>query len=189
MFNKRLIMAFSLSVALLTGCSTTHHITIDPTVTVESNTLTNDRVINVTTHTKLTNEVGSIQTGLNEHADIFTTNSVEDSVKQSVLDGLKKLGFTPDQGVLPATDMDIEITKMSYKTKVDGLKTIATLEFELRATVKAKGKTYKANFGSQKEEEYGTLPYQKTVEKNMNDLAGQTVDRLLKDPNILILLK
>ncbi|WP_232728926.1 YajG family lipoprotein [Marinomonas sp. ef1] len=143
----------------------------------------------MTTSTKLTNAVGSIKTGINERADIFTTNDVKQSVKDSVLSGLRKMGFTPDQGLMPAADLQIEITKMSYTTKVETLKTVATLEFELKATLAAKGQTYKANYGSQKVREYGTMPYQQAIQDDMNALASQTVNRLLSDPNIIALLK
>ncbi|MBJ7539442.1 YajG family lipoprotein [Marinomonas transparens] len=189
MLNKQFFLTLTLSAALLTGCSTTHYINIVPQVNVKNESVSNDRVINVTTDTKLTNAIGSIKTGLSEKADIFTVNDVKLSVKESVIAGLRSLGFTPDQGVLPASEIQIDITKMSYKTKVNALKTVATLDFEIKATVIAKGKTYKANYGSQKVDEYGTMPYQKTIEKDMNDLASQTVNRLLSDPNIIILLK
>ncbi|MBR7889933.1 hypothetical protein J9B83_13480 [Marinomonas sp. A79] len=189
MLNKSLFLTLSLSALLLAGCSTTHYISIAPQTNVTNESLTNDRVIEVSTSTKLTNSVGSIKTGIKERADIFTTNDVTQSVKDSVLSGLRELGFTPDQGVMPAADLNIEITKMSYTTKVETLKTVATLEFELKTTLAAKGQTYKANYGSQKVKEYGTMPYQKDVEADMNDLASQTVNRLLLDPNILTLLK
>ncbi|TYL47896.1 YajG family lipoprotein [Marinomonas sp. IMCC 4694] len=189
MLNKPLFLSLSLSVVLLAGCSTTHYISITPQADVKNASLTNDRVIQVSTSSNLTSTVGSIKTGINERADIFTTNDIKQSVKNSVLDGLRVLGFTPDQGVMPAADMQIEITKMSYKTKVDALKTVATLDFELKTTLIAKGQTYKSNYGSQKVKEYGTMPYQEDIEKDMNDLASQTVNRLLSDPNILVLLK
>lgn len=189
MLNKSLFLSLSLSTILLAGCSTTHYINITPQADVKNASLTNDRVIQVSTSTDLTSSVGSIKTGINERADIFTTNDIKQSVKSSVLNGLQSLGFTPNQGVMPAADMQIDITKMSYKTKVDGLKTVATLDFELKTTLSAKGQTYKANYGSQKVKEYGTMPYQKDIETDMNDLASQTVNRLLSDPNILILLK
>ncbi|WOD09358.1 YajG family lipoprotein [Marinomonas sp. GJ51-6] len=120
---------------------------------------------------------------------MYANNDVAASVKESVLKGLRDLGFTPDQGVMPAADLQIEITKMSYTTKVEALKTIATLDFELKTTLAAKGQTYKANYGSQKVREYGTMPYQQAIEDDMNDLASQTVNRLLSDPNIITLLK
>lgn len=189
MLNKQLFLTLSLSTLLLAGCSTTHYISITPEVDVKSASLTNDRVINVTTSSKLTNAVGSIKTGINERADIFTTNDIKQSVKESVLSGLRELGFTPEQGVMPAADLQIEITKMSYTTEVETLKTIATLEFELKTTLAAKGQTYKANYGSQKVREYGTMPYQQAIQDDMNSLASQTVNRLLKDPNIITLLK
>jgi uncharacterized lipoprotein len=189
MLNKQLFLTLTLSALLLTGCSTTHYISITPQTDVSTGNLANDRVINVSTSTKLTSTVGSIKTGINERADIYTTNDVAVSVKESVLKGLRELGFTPDQGVMPAADLQIEITKMSYTTKVETLKTVATLEFELRTTLAAKGQTYKANYGSQKVREYGTMPYQQAVEDDMNNLASQTVNRLLSDPNIISLLK
>ena len=189
MLNKQLFLTLSLSTLLLAGCSTTHYISITPQENVKTATLSNERVIDVTTSTKLTNAVGSIKTGINERADIFTTNDVKQSVKDSVLSGLRKMGFTPDQGLMPAADLQIEITKMSYTTKVETLKTVATLEFELKATLAAKGQTYKANYGSQKVREYGTMPYQQAIQDSMNALASQTVNRLLSDPNIIALLK
>ncbi|QUX91902.1 hypothetical protein CYL31_10975 [Marinomonas sp. A3A] len=189
MLNKQLFLTLSLSTLLLAGCSTTHYISITPQEDVKTAALSNERVIDVTTSTKLTNAVGSIKTGINERADIFTTNDVKQSVKDSVLSGLRKMGFTPDQGLMPAADLKIEITKMSYTTKVETLKTVATLQFELRATLATKGQTYKANYGSQKVREYGTMPYQQAVQDDMNALASQTVNRLLTDPNIIALLK
>ncbi|WP_421852288.1 YajG family lipoprotein [Marinomonas sp.] len=189
MLNKQLFLTLSLTTLLLAGCSTTHYISITPQEDVKTATLSNERVIDVTTSTKLTNAVGSIKTGINERADIFTTNDVKQSVKDSVLSGLRKMGFTPDQGLMPASDLQIEISKMSYTTKVETLKTVATLEFELKVTLAAKGQTYKANYGSQKVREYGTMPYQQAVQDDMNVLASQTVNRLLSDPNIITLLK
>mgnify|MGYP000271210030 CR=1 FL=1 len=189
MLNKQLFLTLSLSTLLLAGCSTTHYITIAPQADVKSTNLTNNRVIDITTSTKLTNNVGSIKTGINERADIFTTNDIKQSIKDSVLSGLRKMGFTPEQGVMPPADLKIEITKMSYTTKVETLKTVATLEFELKVTLAAKGQTYKANYGSEKVREYGTMPYQQAVENDMNALASQTVNRLLSDPNIITLLK
>ncbi|NLQ18805.1 hypothetical protein HGG82_14455 [Marinomonas sp. M1K-6] len=189
MLNKQLFLTLSLSALLLTGCSTTHYISLTPEADIERANLSNERVINVSTSTKLTNNVGSIKTGLNERADIFTTNDIKQSVKNSILNGLRAMGFTPDQGVMPAADLKIEITKMSYTTKVETLKTVATLEFELKATLAAKGQTYKANYGSEKVTEYGTMPYQKAIEDDMNALASQTVNRLLNDQNVITLLK
>ena len=189
MLNKQLLLTLSLSTLLLAGCSTTHYINITPEASVKSANLTNERVINVTTSTKLSSAVGSIKTSINERADIFTTNDIKQSVKESVLNGLRELGFTPEQGVMPAADLHIEITKMSYTTTVETLKTVATLEFELKTTLAAKEQTYKANYGSQKVREYGTMPYQQAVQDDMNALASQTVNRLLSDPNIITLLK
>jgi len=189
MLNKRLILTFTLSAALLAGCSTTHYIQIDPTAAIQSEKLTNNRVIQVSTTTNIGNQIGSIKTGLNEHADIFTTNDVKQSVNQSIMNGLRKLGFTLDQGVLPPAKVDVVITKMSYTTKVENLKTIATLNFALNVTVTAGDETYKATFASQKTEEYGTLPYQSAVQKDMNGLASKTVTRLLEDQSIIKLLQ
>ena len=189
MLHKQLFLTLSLSALLLAGCSTTHYISITPQVEVENSGLTNNRVIDVSTSTKLTSTVGSIKTGINEYADIYTTNDIKASIRDSVLNGLREIGFTPDQGVLPAADLKIEITKMSYTTKVETLKTVATLDFEIKAVLAAKGQTYKANYGSQKIEEYGTMPYQEDVQDDMNGLASQTVNRLLSDPNIITLLK
>ncbi|RBO79636.1 YajG family lipoprotein [Marinomonas aquiplantarum] len=189
MRNKSIILALSISTLLLAGCSTTHYISVEPKAAVENTNLTNERVIKVSTSTKITNSIGSIKTGLNERADIYTTNDVKESVRESVVTGLRQLGFTPDQGVLPAADLQIHITKMSYTTKVDALKTVATMDFELNVVLAAKGQTYKANFGSQKVREYGTMPYQSSIQEDMNELASQTVTRLLADPNIISLLK
>lgn len=189
MLNKQVFLTLSLSTLLLAGCTTTHYINIDPVAEIDANYFTNDRVIEVSSSTKLTSTVGSIKTGLNERADIYINNDITASVKESVLKGLRELGFTPDQGVMPAADLQIEITKMSYVTKVEALKTIATLDFELKTTLAAKGQTYKANYGSQKVKEYGTMPYQEAIEEDMSSLASQTVNRLLSDPNIITLLK
>ena len=189
MLIKSTILALSMSALFLTGCTTTHYISVEPKAQLEANNLTNERVIKVSTSTKLTNSVGSITTGLNERADIYTTNDIKQSVQQSIESGLKQLGFTPDQGVLPAADLKVNITKMSYQTKVEALKTVATLEFELNLVLAAKGQTYKANYGSQKVREYGTMPYQDSIQQDMNELASQTVTRLLKDQNVITLLK
>ena len=189
MLNKQFFLTLSLSALLLTGCSTTHYISIAPAVDVETKNLTNSRIINVSTATNLTTTVGSIKTGLNETANIYTTNDIKESIKISVLNGLEQLGFTPSQGVMPPAELHIDISKVSYTTKVKTLKTVATLQFELKATVKAKGQTYKANYGSEKVKEYGTMPFQEAIEDDMNALASQTVNRLLQDQNIIILLK
>lgn len=189
MLFKPAFLTLSLSAALLAGCSTTHYINITPTPEVKSNTYSNNKVIEVITSTKLNNSVGAIDTGIKEHADIFIANDIKQSVKSSVLEGIKALGFTPDQGLLPASTIAIEITKMSYTTKVATLKTVATLDFELKVTTSAKGQIYKANYGSQKVKEYGTMPFRETIEEDMNELASQTVTRLLNDSNVIILLK
>jgi uncharacterized lipoprotein len=189
MLKTRLLLPLSFATLLLAGCTTTHYIQIEPTASIKKEQLQNDRAIQVTTNTQLGNHIGAIKTGLNERADIFTTNDVKESVNKSIINGLTQLGFTPDQGVYPPAELNVVITKMSYTTKAKNLKTTATLDFQLAATVKAKGQTYKANFGSQKVEEYGTLPYQSTVQEDMNDLASKTVSRLLSDQNIITLLK
>ena len=190
MLKARLLLPLSLATVLLAGCTTTHYIQIEPTTSIKKEQqLQNDRAIQVTTSSQLGNHIGAIKTGLNERADIFTTNDVKESVNKSIVDGLIQMGFTPDQGVYPPAELNVVITKMSYSTKAKNLKTTATLDFQLTATVKAKGQTYKANFGSQKVEEYGTLPYQETVQKDMNELASKTVNRLLSDQNITTLLK
>ncbi|REG85745.1 YajG family lipoprotein [Marinomonas pollencensis] len=189
MLRTRLLLPLSLTTALLAGCTTTHYIEIEPTTSIKQEQLHNDRAIKVTTSSSLGNHIGAIKTGLNERADIFTTNNVQESINNSIISGLTKMGFTPDQGVYPPAELNVVITKMSYTTKTKNLKTTATLDFQLTSTVKAKGQTYKANFGSQKVEEYGTLPYQETVQKDMNALVSKTVDRLLSDQNIITLLK
>ncbi|MGO3346776.1 MAG: YajG family lipoprotein [Marinomonas sp.] len=189
MFKARLLLPLSLTAVLLSGCTTTHYIEIQPQATVEKAQLHNERAIQVATTTQLGNQIGTIKTGLHESATIFTTNDVKDSVSKSVVDGLSQLGFIPSQGTYPPAEINIVITKMSYTTKTKTLKTNATLSFQLTATVIAKGQTYKANFGSQKEEEYGTLPDQDEVQSEMSDLASKTVTRLLNDQNIISLLK
>ncbi|GAB3475852.1 YajG family lipoprotein [Marinomonas epiphytica] len=189
MMKKKLIILLAGASALIAGCTTTHYINIVPEVSVENQQLSNNQVIQVSVNSDLGNQVGEINTGLKEHAKIFTANDYQTSIRQGILQGLKEQGFTPDQGLLPASSIDISITKMHYVTKVETLKTVATLDFELKATTQSKGQTYTANFGSQKITEYGTMPYQKTIEADMNELVTQTVNRLLKDPNILTLLK
>ncbi|MGR0279746.1 YajG family lipoprotein [Marinomonas dokdonensis] len=189
MLFKPAFLTLSLSAALLAGCSTTHYIDISPKADVKTNTYTNNKVIEVLTTTKLSKTVGAIDTGIKEHADILIANDIKESVKASVLEGIKALGFTPEQGLLPASTIAIEISKMSYTTKVETLKTVATLDFELKVTTTAKGQIYKANYGSQKVKEYGTMPFRETVEEDMNELASQTVTRLLNDNNVVILLK
>lgn len=189
MLNKQLFLTLSLSTLLLAGCSTTHYINVNPQAQVTNSNLSNSRVIDVTARTQITSNIGSIRTGIKEKADIFTTNDITASVRNSVLTGLKEMGFTPDQGLMPAADLQIDITKMSYTTEVEKLKTVATLDFELRVALTTKGQTYKANYASQKVREYGTMPYQQAIEDDMNDLASQTVNRLLSDPNIITLLR
>ncbi|WP_133011470.1 YajG family lipoprotein [Marinomonas flavescens] len=189
MFKVRLLLPLSFATVLLAGCTTTHYIQIEPTASVKEAHLQNDRAIKVTTSTQLGNHIGAIKTGLNERADIFTTNDVKESVNKSIINGLTQLGFTPDQGVYPPAEINVVITKMSYTTQAKSIKTTATLNFQLTATVNAKGQTYKANFGSQKVEQYGTLPYQSAVQNDMNELASKTVNRLLNDQNIIALLK
>ena len=188
MLNKQLFLTLSFTTFLLTGCATTHNITITPQANIEAQHLTNTRAIKITTNTNLTNNVGTIKTALNERAEIYTENDVSKSIKESVIAGLHKLGFTPEQGVLPPADFNIEITKMSYVTRVETFKTVATLDFELKATLTAKGQTYTANYGAQKIKEFGTLPFQDDTQNDINELASQTVKRLLNDPNIIILL-
>lgn len=189
MINKKLLILLTSVSALMAGCTTTHYINIVPEISVDNQQLSNNQVIEVNVQSDLGNQVGEITTGLKETAKIFTANDYQTSIRQGIIQGLKDQGFTPEQGLLPASKMDITITKMHYSTKVETLKTVATLDFEMKATTQSKGQTYTANFGSQKVTEYGTMPYQKTVEADMNELVTQTVNRLLKDPNILILLK
>ena len=189
MLRARLLLPLSIATTLLAGCTATQYIPIEPKASVEKAQLQNDRAIKVTTATRLGNYIGAINTGLNEYANIFTTNDVTASVNKSIINGLTQLGFTPDQGIYPPAELNIIITKMSYTTAAKNLKTMATLDFQLTATVKAKNQNYNAHFGAHKEEEYFTLPYQSVVQHDMNESASKIVSRLLNDQHILTLLK
>lgn len=188
--NRRLLWPLIFAGALSSGCATTtHYINLDPSVQIQSAQLQNKNKIEVSTSSSVDKQLGSIDTAIQEHADLVLSNEVEESVKTSVERGLASLGFKLDQGALPSSKVHVDIVTLSYTTKTKALKTVATLRFVLKATVEAKGKTYTANYGSEKIDEYGTLPTQEEVQTSINTLAGETVNRLLNDSNVRILLQ
>ena len=191
MRTSLLCVALSVCATLaLTGCAnTTHYINLDPSVELQSAQLSNSHPITVNTSTKLGKKIGAIDTAINEHADLFISNKVEESINNRVIQGLSSLGYKLDQGSLPASTLEIEVTDISYTTSTKALKTIATIKFGVTARLSAKGKVYTANYASEKIDEYGSLPDQEEVQEVLNKLAGETVNRLLNDSNIRVLLK
>ncbi len=189
---KKFLLGTTISIAILSsiGCAnTTHHIHLDPSVELKSAQLTNSHQIRVKVTNYLDNNIGSIDTAMHEHADILISNEVAESIKSKVTEGLTELGYQLESGELPANLLSIDVTKLSYTTSTEVLKTIAKLQFNLKATLKSDNQTYSANYGSEVIDEYGSLPDQKDVEMALNKLAGQTVNRLLNDSNIRVLLK
>jgi uncharacterized lipoprotein len=178
------------SALLLSACATTtHYINLDPSIEIKQANLTNSNIIQVTVNSQLDSKIGVIDTAINEHADIYVSNAIEDGIQSKVIQGLTSLGYQLDKGNLPASQLSIDVTELSYTTTTKALKTIATLKVNLKATLKSKNQTYTANYGSEVVDEYGSLPDREDVEVAMNNLAGQTVNRLLNDSNIRILLK
>ncbi|MFT2112404.1 YajG family lipoprotein [Marinomonas sp. 2405UD68-3] len=191
MLKKALLgTAFSITLLSSIGCAnTTHHINLDPSVELKSAQLSNSHQIKVKVTNYLDKNIGSIDTAIHEHADLLISNEIEESIKSKISEGLTKLGYQLDKGELPANLLTVDVTQLSYTTTTEALKTIAKLQFNLKATLKSGNQTYSANYGSEVTDEYGSLPDQKKVEKSLNQLAGQTVNRLLNDSNIRILLK
>ncbi|WP_191603455.1 YajG family lipoprotein [Marinomonas algicola] len=189
---KKIIYSTALSVALFTtiGCAnTTHYINLDPSIELKSAQLSNSHPIKIKVTNYLDNKIGSIDTAINEHADVFISNEVAESIKLKIAQGLTELGYDLEKGEPPANVLTVNVTQLSYTTTTQALKTIAKIKFNLKATLKSSNQTYSANYGSEVTDEYGSLPDQKDVEKTLNKLAGQTVNRLLNDSNIRALLK
>lgn len=175
--------------SLLVGCaSTTHVINVNPTSEVEQRDFYNSHHINVVVPEYSNKSIGSINTGIGEHADIKIGNSPSAALMEHIEHKLLELGFTPNQGDLPARQLTVTIKQLSYTTQTIALKTEATLIAEIEAEVVNEGTTYTANFKSQKVDQYGTLPDRIDVEKELNQLLGKTVSRAFYDPQLVKLL-
>ncbi|TDO99980.1 YajG family lipoprotein [Marinomonas balearica] len=187
---KSIALPLLVSTLILGGCaSTTHTINITPTPEVSMNTLTNDKVIDIKVLSSFEGKIGEINTGIGEHADILLSPTSKGDVKAALVEGLKKLGFKPELGGQPPASLTVTISKLSYTTAKKVLKTEATLDYSLSLELKAKNKTYRANYVSQKVDEYGSLPTQEEVQEAMSELSSDTVSRLLNDPNVILLLQ
>ncbi|WP_050764606.1 YajG family lipoprotein [Marinomonas sp. MED121] len=174
----------------ISGCAnTTHNVAIEPSLTLQTALLTNTHQINVTTDSLVAQKIGSIDTAINEHADIVISNQLEESVNIKVIQGLESLGFNLQQGKTPASHLGVSITQLVYQTETKGLKTVATMNFTLKANLKTANKNYKASYSSEIVDEFATLPSQTEIEKRLNEVAGKTVTRLLNDSNIRLLLQ
>lgn len=173
---------------LLQGCSTTHVITLNPTTTPETRQFSNVHQISVTTLPYSQTTIGNIKTGIGERADIVLANKANDALRTHIQTKLTNLGFTPAYGTWPATDLMVELTKLSYTTKTISLKTEATLVSEIKVTVSQGSQTYTANFKSEKVDQYGTMPDSEVVEKDINALLGKTIDRAFHNKQILKML-
>ncbi len=190
MIRKPLIVGIALaSTILLQGCAnTTHVINLAPEANIESQQRTNTHPIKVNVSGFDGSAIGSIDTGIGEHADITIANNVSVALYQSIQSSLTQLGFTPSQGRAPSTSITYTIEELSYTTKTLSLKTEAKLVNDIKVTVEKGAKTYTANFKSEKIDQYGSLPDREDVEQEINDLVGKTVARSLEDPTILDML-
>ncbi|MCZ2722247.1 YajG family lipoprotein [Marinomonas sp. 15G1-11] len=189
---KKIIYCTACAVALITttGCAnTTHYINLDPSIELQSAQLSNTHPIKIKVTHYLDNKIGSIDTAIHEHADVFISNEVAESIKLKIAEGLTELGYDLENGTPPANILTVDVTQLSYTTSTQALKTIAKLKFNLKATLKSNNQTYSANYGSEVTDEYGSLPDQEEVEASLNKLAGETVNRLLNDSNIRALLR
>ncbi|WCN13575.1 hypothetical protein GV054_11480 [Marinomonas mediterranea] len=187
---KFIALPILVSALIVGGCaSTTHTINITPTPEVSMNTLTNDKIIDITVLSSFDGKIGEINTGIGEHADIMLSATSKEDIKKALTEGLTKLGFKPNEGGQPPADLKVTLSKLSYTTTKKVLKTEATLDYSLSLELKAKNKTYRANYVSQKIDEYGSLPTQEEVQEAMSQLASDTVTRLLNDPNVILLLQ
>ncbi|OUR73729.1 hypothetical protein A9Q77_05235 [Marinomonas sp. 42_23_T18] len=169
--------------------STTHNVAIEPTLTLQTALLSNSHKIDVSTQSLVTNKIGSIDTVINEHADIVINNQLAQNVNNKVIQGLESLGFNLQKGNLPSSQLAISITQLTYTTQTKGLKTVATINFALKADLITSKKNYKASYSSEIVDEFATLPSQIEIEKRLNEVAGKTVTRLLNDSNIRLLLQ
>lgn len=177
-------------IALLSGCaSTTHLLTVNPILELPTAELTNSHQIQVTTTSLVDDNIGSIDTKIKEHADLVLANNLEERINTKVIKGLESLGFTLDQGNTPAATLHLDITTLSYTSDVKTINTVGTLTFSIRATVTAKGQVYKGNYNSEATETFTTIPSRASLEETLSKVTGQTVDRLLNDENVRILLK
>lgn len=175
---------------ILSACAnTTHKIAIEPSLTLETALLSSPYQINVSTQSLILEDIGSIDTAINEHADIKINNQLAQNVNQKVIQGLESLGFDLKQGKLPSSALALSITQLTYTTQTKGLKTIATINFTLKAQLTTSKKNYKASYSSEVVDEFATLPNQNEIAKKLNDVAGKTVTRLLNDSNIRQLLQ
>lgn len=185
----KLIAAALTASALLSGCaSTTHTIAINPTTTPIKRQLSNSHLIKVEVVPYSTKEIGNIKTGIGEQANIVVGNNASTALLDHTRHLLRELGMTPDHGMAPARILTMEIEQLSYTTRTIALKTEATLISTIKATVEHGDDTYTATFTSKKVDEYGTLPDREVVEKEMNQLLGQTVGRAFDDPQLITLL-
>lgn len=187
--HYRLFAAFVLAL-LLNGCANiTHFLTISPLMDYPTAELTNSHKIVVTTTSTVSDNIGAIDTALNKHADLVLANDLSERVNTKVIEGLKSLGFKPDEGSTPAATVEITITKLTYTTTTDALKTMATLNFAMRAKVTGKNKVYNGNYATELKDEYAALPKRAELEETISDITGQAIKRLLDDPNVRILLQ
>ncbi|RDL45951.1 hypothetical protein DN730_02555 [Marinomonas piezotolerans] len=184
-----LIGATILAAVLLQGCAnTTHIINLEPVANEESRELSNKHAIKVSVAGFNQTNIGSIDTGIGEHADIKIANNVSVALFNHIQNRLSSLGFDASTGALPATDLSYVIEELSYTTRTLSLKTEATLVSDIKVTVKKGATTYTANFKSSKVDQYGSLPDRDVVESDMNELVGQTVARSFQDPKIIDML-
>lgn len=184
------ILVLSTLVVLLSGCTkTTHFLTVTPTNPLPTDELTNRHKIEVTTNSQISDKIGSIDTVLKKHADLVLANNLEERVNTKVIQGLRSLGFNLEQGQEPPATLNIQITKLKYATEVQTVNTVATIQFSMRATLTANNKVYKGNYKSEITDEYTVLPSRASVEEVISKITGQTINRLLNDPNIRILLQ
>lgn len=176
--------------SFITACAnTTHKVAIEPRLTLQTALLNNPHQIEVSTQSLITNNLGSIDTAINEHADIVISNKLEQSVNLKVIQGLETLGFDLAKGKTPPSKLAIAITQLTYTTETKGLKTIATINFTLKANLATAKKNYKSSYSSEIVDEFATLPSKEEIEKRLNEIAGKTVTRLLNDSNIRQLLQ
>lgn len=187
---KRSLLASLFAVsALMTGCAhTTHTVSIAPTASEVHQQYHNTHRIRVVVPPFDQQTIGMIDTGIGEHATIMIGNDASSALLDHVTKQLSALGITPEQGYSPTRTLSINIETLSYDTTTIGLKTQATLVSEIKATVTQEGKTYTANFKSEKIDQYGTLPDREVVENEINALLGKTVDRAFSDPQLMSLL-
>jgi len=169
--------------------NTTHNVVIEPKLTMQTALLSNTHKIDVSTKSLVMNKIGSIDTAINEHADIVIKNKLAQSVNVKVIQGLASLGFNLQKGDEPNSQLAISITHLTYTTQTKGLKTVATINFSLKADLTTAKKNYKASYSSEIVDEFATLPSQVEIEKRLNEVAGKTVTRLLNDSNIRLLLQ